>query len=162
MTWVSGESSDNLRGSPSCTAVLDRHNNTCELIIHQRHVHIHTPTQRGSGDTDTSLFLDMKCSYSSWTFLFRRKEPAMLSWQREKHPEGLYFLVSPPHPLLSPSPPTTPLAFNIQQLSDLMRNLWMDSPAGILIWLHRFQPLVGPWDTITVRQHILLHSIHNG
>lgn len=44
MTWVSGESSDNLRGSPSCTAVLYRHNNTCALIIHQKHVHTRTHT----------------------------------------------------------------------------------------------------------------------
>lgn len=44
LMWMSGEDMDNLRGSPSSPAVLNRDNNTCEWIIHQRHTHTYTHT----------------------------------------------------------------------------------------------------------------------
>lgn len=106
MTWVSGESSDNLRGSPSCTAVLHRHNNTCALIIHQKHVHTrtHTLTQTGTGDTAiASLFLDMKCCHRCWMFLLFKGRNQQCYHDREKN-----ILRASPTPTPSQKAPTSP------------------------------------------------------
>ncbi len=157
MTLVSGESADNLRGSPSCTAVLDGHNSTCEKIVHQRHVHIHSHTQTEHRWHRYFSFLDMYCSHCGWKCLFLEGRNKQCYHDREENILKVHTFLAPHQHYLSP-----PLTFNIQQLSDLMRNLWMDTPAGSLIRLCRFQPLVGLWDTITVRQHILFLSIHNG
>lgn len=101
MTRVSSESGDKLRGSPSCTAVLDRHNNTCEWIIHRRHVHIHSHALKVA--PVTQILLPLMCSYCSCTcLLLQRKEPTVLSCQRGK--TSWRIILSCPPPAL-PQPP---------------------------------------------------------
>lgn len=129
---VSGQSSDNLRGSPSCAAALYRHNNSHEWVSHQR---------RARRLTLISPTWMVVYFFLIWHIVgesgqsFYKEGTVVLSWQGENIPT-----LPPPH---SPFQPTHhhPLDFNIQQLMDLMRNLWMEILAAALIWLCSFSTL---------------------
>lgn len=72
----------------------------------------HTLTLKSSRYIDAPLFLRVNLLWLNWdnALLEGRNKPSY-HVKGEKHPDGSYFL-----------PPRPPLAFNIQQLSDLMRN----------------------------------------
>lgn len=86
----------------------------------------------------------MNCCHCIWTMLFLEGRNKQCYHDREKN-----ILMVDTFLLPQQHYSATLLASHIQQLSGLMRNLWMDSPAGALIWLCRLQALAGLWDTIT-------------